>query len=109
MNTTGFHLERRRISGGSGGGGGGTGEQVRWARDLHTQVVAWVGGALVINLSQTPMDTDGLTVWAQGQILHPLDYTILTGPNRVQINFGLDPAAEGLTDYRFIITYPYLL
>ena len=91
-------------------GGGGGGEQQRWAVDSLAQVAAWVAGALTIPLTQTPVDTDGLTVLSEGQILHPTDFTVLTGPYRVQINFGADPATD--TDdgtWDFTIRYPYLL
>ena len=107
--TYGFHLSRRRVSGATGGGGG-TGEQVRFAKDQFTQSVAWTSGALTLALSQTPMDNDGLTVWSQGQELHPDDYTILSGPNRVVINFPVDPATDTDTGtWSFVILYPYLL
>ena len=105
--TYGFSLTRRRVSGSSGGSGG---EQTRWVADQFAQPVAWAAGGLTLNLSQTPVDPDSLTVWSQGQILHPADYTILSAPDRVQINFAIDPATdtEGGT-WNFVVRYAYLL
>lgn len=109
--TYGFSLTRRR--GGTtsgGGGGGGTTEQIRFARDLHAQTAAFAANALQIPLSQTPVDVDGIMVWSQGEILHPNDYTVLTGPYRVQIGFAIDPATDTDTGtWNFVITYPYIL
>ena len=111
MSTTyGFALNRRRTFDTGGGGGGGTTEQIRFARDLHAQTAAFAANTLQIALSQTPVDLDGLTVWSQGEILHPTDYTILTGPYRVQIGFAIDPATDTDTGtWNFVITYPYIL
>lgn len=106
--TYGFSLHRRRRSG--SGSGGGTGEQTRWAADAFTQTAAWGAGAISLALSQAPVDTDGLQVWSQGMILHPTDYTVLTSPNRVRIEFAADPATDTDTgEWRFVVRYPYLL
>ena len=105
----GFALLRRRIVS-SGGGGGGGGEQIRWAQDTLNRTTAWVSGALTIAMSQTPVDLDGIIILSEGQVLHPDDYTILTGPYRVQIDFAADPVTD--TDdgvWNFVVSYPYLL
>jgi hypothetical protein len=108
--TYGFSLTRRRKEPSTGGGGGGTGEQLRFARDLFTQTAAFVANSLTIPLTQTPVDLDGLQVWSQGLVLHPDDYTVLTGPYRVRINFSADPATDTDTgEWKFVISYPYVL
>lgn len=91
-----------------GSGGGGTGETLRWAADTFSQTAAFASGALSLPLSHTPIDNDSLTVWSQGIVLHPSDYTILTGPNRVQLNFAIDPATDSETGtWYFVVRYQY--
>jgi hypothetical protein len=104
--TFGFSLARRQ----SNTGGGGGGEQVRWASDTLAQSAAFAAGALTINLSQTPIDADALIVYSEITPLFPGDYTYLTGPPRIRIEFAADPATDtddGIWDFR--VTYPYLL
>ncbi len=91
-------------------GGGGGGEQIRFKKDEFNQTAAWAAGGLTLALSLTPVDVDGITVWSQGLILHPDDYTFLTSPERIQIDFSGDPVAdtEGGT-WSFFVQYPYIL
>ena len=105
--TYGFSLTRRRKEPSTGGGG--TGEQLRFARDLFTQTAAFAASTLTIPLTQTPVDIDGLHVWSQGLVLHPQDYTVLTGPYRVRLDFAADPADTDTGEWNFVVTYPYVL
>lgn len=103
-----FAHATNRNTGTTGGGGGG--EQQRWKKDLFNQTVAWTAGGLVFNLSSTPVDSDAITIWSQGLILHPDDYTVLSSPARIQIDFDGDPAVDTEAGtWSFIIQYPYLL
>lgn len=90
--------------------GGGGGEQQRWKRDTLDQTAAWTAGGLVIPLTSTPTDNDAIVVWSQGLILHPDDYTVLSSPARIQIDFDGDPAIDTETGtWSFFVQYPYIL
>lgn len=85
---------------------GGSGETLEWAQDLFTQTAAWSAGGLTLSLSETIADDNSLSVWSQGQILHPADYSIVAGD--VVIEFGADPATDGIDgEWRFVIKYQY--
>lgn len=90
------------------GSGGGGGQTLAWALDLQAQTAAFTSGSLVIPLSETPLDADAISVVSQSTPIFPGDYSYLTGPPRIQINFSGDPATD--TDsgtWNFWIQYPY--
>lgn len=89
-------------------GGGGGGETLRWAVDILEQTDPFTSGDLVIPLSQTPIDEGSLTVLSEGSILNPADYTILSGPDEVQIDFSANPATDAADGvWSFVIRYQY--
>lgn len=82
-------------------------QTLAWARDLHEQTDAFVAGDIVITLSQTPVDQDGIIVYSQNTPIHPGDYTF-TAPNQITIQFAGDPATDTSDGtWRFWVQYPY--
>ena len=107
MSTTyGFSLRRRPRTSGGGGGGGAT---YAWARENAQRNTPWTAGALTINLAQTPADPDAIVVYSQTTPIQPGDYTYLTGPPRIRIDFPGDPANDypDTGVWNFWIQYPY--
>ncbi len=97
------YVRTRRAS--TGGGGGQT---LAWALDpfAETDPFGPPGANLTLNLSETPVDADAITVWSQGQPLHPDDWDYAAGV--VTILFGADPATDTDTGtWNFLVQYPY--
>lgn len=89
----------------SSGGGGGI-AITGWAVDQHVQAVNFVSGDIVINLSQTPLSANAVTLDYDGQVKYVGSQWSLSG-NQITILFD-DPY---VTDYDqppvFHINYPY--
>lgn len=97
------YLRTRRVSAGGGGG-----QTLAWAMDAfaETDPFGSPGPDLTLNLSHTPVDPDAITVWSQGQPLHPDDWDYAAGV--ITILFSADPAMDTDTGtWNFLVQYPY--
>jgi hypothetical protein len=92
------------------GAGGGGGQTLAWAMD-ETVFNAPFSSGVTINLSQTPVDGDALIVYSQNNPLDTVDYNYLTGPPRVVLLFGGDPAVDypETGEWRIRFQFPYAI
>lgn len=99
----GFSLTYPRMAS-SGGGGGQT---LLWARELVTVTVS--ATETVIYLSHNPLQEEAISIWWQGEILHPEDYAYNAGLNRINIFRELVlPADNPETGvWKVMVNYPY--
>jgi hypothetical protein len=93
-----------------GSGGSGSVERLRWIRIADSETAAIESGVYFVQFVQTPIDSDAILIWFEGDILNPTDWTYDAGTNRVYFDFDFDPAtdSESGTVYYYIL-FPYLL
>lgn len=99
------YLRTRRESD-SGGGG----QTLAWAMDAFAETDPFgpPDPELELTLSEAPIDADAITVWSQGQPLHPDDWDYAAGV--VTILFSANPATDTDTGtWNFLVQYPYAI
>jgi hypothetical protein len=78
-----------------------------WERDRVEETDPFSSGYL-INLTETPVDENAITVWSQGLVLDTDDYSYNSGTNQITILFSGDPATDTSDGtWIFSVQYPY--
>lgn len=89
---------------------GGGGQTLAWKIDsfAETDPFGPPDPNLQLTLTQTPIDADAITVWSQGQPLHPDDWNYAAGV--VTILFSANPETDTDTGtWNFLVQYPYAI
>lgn len=105
-------ISTSRITGATSGGGGGTGVETAW--EIEESIINYVVSPpttyFFFTLANEPR-TNSETVWLDGIVLHPVDYTYENlggGIQGIKLLIGLDPAfsADGVA-YKLTVRYEY--